>query len=72
MRDKPKEEFIDAGDAESEQYQAGEEVTEEFAEAQRLAVTRVERSRFRQNKPLARDACSVQAPRLPDGQVLLR
>jgi hypothetical protein len=37
MRDKPREEFIDAGDAESEQYQAGEEVTEEFAEAQRLA-----------------------------------
>ena len=37
MTDKTREEFIDAGDAESEQYQAGEEVTEEFAEAQRLA-----------------------------------
>lgn len=38
MTDKTREEFIDAGDAESEQYQAGEEVTEEFAEAQRLAA----------------------------------
>lgn len=37
MTDKTREEFIDAGDAESEQYQAGEEVTQEFAEAQRLA-----------------------------------
>ena len=37
MTNKAREEFIDAGDAESEQYQAGEEVTEEFAEAQRLA-----------------------------------
>jgi hypothetical protein len=37
MTNKVREEFIDAGDAESEQYQAGEEVTEEFAEAQRLA-----------------------------------
>lgn len=37
MTHKTREEFIDAGDAESEQYQAGEEVTEEFAEAQRLA-----------------------------------
>jgi len=37
MTDKTREEFIDAGDAETEQYQAGEEVTEEFAEAQRLA-----------------------------------
>jgi hypothetical protein len=37
MMNKAREEFIDAGDAESEQYQAGEEVTEEFAEAQRLA-----------------------------------
>jgi hypothetical protein len=38
MPDKSREEFIDAGDAETEQYQAGEEVTEEFAEAQRLAA----------------------------------
>jgi hypothetical protein len=37
MTDKVKEEFIDAGDAESEQYEAGEEVREEFSEAQRLA-----------------------------------
>jgi hypothetical protein len=37
MTNKARDEFIDAGDAESEQYQAGEEVTEEFAEAQRLA-----------------------------------
>jgi len=37
MTDKTREEFIDAGDAESEEYQADEEVTEEFAEAQRLA-----------------------------------
>ena len=36
MTDKTKEEFIDAGDAESEQYQVDEEVAEEFAEAQRL------------------------------------
>ena len=38
MTDKSREEFIDAGNAESEQYQADEEVTEEFAEAQRLAA----------------------------------
>jgi hypothetical protein len=37
MMNKAREEFIDAGNAESEEYQAGEEVTEEFAEAQRLA-----------------------------------
>jgi len=37
MSDKGKEEFIDAGDAESLQYEAGEEVREEFSEAQRLA-----------------------------------
>ena len=37
MTVKTKEEFIDAGDAETEQYQPDEEVTEEFAEAQRLA-----------------------------------
>jgi hypothetical protein len=37
MTNKVREEFIDAGNAESEVYQAGEEVTEEFAEAQRLA-----------------------------------
>lgn len=37
MTDKTREEFIDAGDAESDEYQADEEVTEEFAEAQRLA-----------------------------------
>ncbi|HXU37199.1 MAG TPA: DUF6335 family protein [Blastocatellia bacterium] len=37
MTNKTKEEFIDAGDAETEEYQPDEEVTEEFAEAQRLA-----------------------------------
>jgi len=37
MTNKAKEEFIDAGDAETEQFQPDEEVTEEFAEAQRLA-----------------------------------
>lgn len=37
MTNKTKEEFIDAGNAETEQYQPDEEVTEEFAEAQRLA-----------------------------------
>ena len=37
MTNKMKEEFIDAGDAETEEYQPDEEVTEEFAEAQRLA-----------------------------------
>jgi hypothetical protein len=37
MTNKTKEEFIDAGDAETEQYQPDEEVTEQFAEAQRLA-----------------------------------
>src|SRR5713226_437901 len=37
MADKAKEEFIDAGDAESEQYEAGEEVQQEFSEVQRLA-----------------------------------
>jgi hypothetical protein len=37
MTNKTKEEFIDAGDAETEQFQPDEEVTEEFAEAQRLA-----------------------------------
>lgn len=36
MTGKGKEEFIDAGDAESEQYQAGDEVTQEFADASRL------------------------------------
>lgn len=36
MADKGKEEFIDAGDAESEQYQAGDEVAQEFADASRL------------------------------------
>ena len=37
MTNKTKEEFIDAGDAETEEYQPDEEVTEEFAEAQRFA-----------------------------------
>lgn len=37
MTNKTKEEFIDAGDAETEQFQPDEEVTEEFAQAQRLA-----------------------------------
>ena len=37
MIDKAKGEFIDAGDAESKQYEAGEEVQLEFEEAQRLA-----------------------------------
>jgi hypothetical protein len=32
-----KDQFIDAGTAESEQYEPGEEVQQEFAEAQRLA-----------------------------------
>jgi hypothetical protein len=36
MAGKGKEEFIDAGDAESEQYQADDEVTQEFADASRL------------------------------------
>lgn len=37
MADKGKEEFIDAGTAETEQYEAAEEVQQEFSEAQRLA-----------------------------------
>jgi len=37
MTNKAKEEFIDAGDAESEQFEADDEVKIEFAEAQRLA-----------------------------------
>jgi hypothetical protein len=37
MTDKAREEFIDAGDAESEQFEADDEVKVEFAEAQRLA-----------------------------------
>jgi hypothetical protein len=37
MADKDKEIFVDAGTAESEQYEPGEEVQQEFAEAQRLA-----------------------------------
>jgi hypothetical protein len=37
MADKDKEKFIDAGTAESEQYEPDEEVQQEFAEAQRLA-----------------------------------
>ena len=36
MADKDKERFIDAGTAESEQYEPDQEVLEEFAEAQRL------------------------------------
>ena len=36
MAGKGKEEFIDAGDAESEQYQADDEVAQEFADASRL------------------------------------
>jgi hypothetical protein len=36
MTNKAKEKFIDAGDAESEQFEADEEVKEEFAEAQKL------------------------------------
>jgi hypothetical protein len=36
MASKEKEEFIDAGDAESEQFQADDEVTREFADASRL------------------------------------
>jgi hypothetical protein len=38
MSDKDKEQFIDAGDAESEQYQPGDEVLQEFVDAQRLAA----------------------------------
>jgi hypothetical protein len=37
MTNKLREEFIDAGDAESMQYEAGEDVQQEFTEAQRLA-----------------------------------
>lgn len=37
MADKDKDQFIDAGTAESEIYQPDEEVVEEFADAQRLA-----------------------------------
>src|SRR5882762_534195 len=37
MADKSKEEFIDVGTAETEQYEADEEVQQEFEEAQRLA-----------------------------------
>lgn len=36
MADKSKAEFIDAGTAETVQYEAGEEVQQEFEEAQRL------------------------------------
>jgi len=35
---KPKDSFIDAGNAESEQFEPDEEVKREFAEAQRLAA----------------------------------
>ena len=38
MSDKDKPQFIDAGDAESEQYQPGDEVLQEFVDAQRLAA----------------------------------
>jgi uncharacterized protein DUF6335 len=37
MGDKAKQQFIDAGTAESEQFQANDEVQQEFADAQRLA-----------------------------------
>ena len=37
MEDKDKGQFIDAGTAESEQYEPDEEVLREFAEAQRLS-----------------------------------
>lgn len=37
MADKTKEEFIDAGTAETEQDEVAEEVQQEFADAQRLA-----------------------------------
>lgn len=37
MADKTKEEFIDAGTAETEQYEATEEVQQEFSDVQRLA-----------------------------------
>jgi len=37
MVDKNKDQFIDAGTAESEQFEPDEEVQQEFAEAQRLA-----------------------------------
>ena len=37
MQNKSKAQFIDAGDAETEQYEADEEVKQEFREAQRLA-----------------------------------
>ena len=38
MSNKDKEQFIDAGDAESEQYQPDDEVLQEFVDAQRLAA----------------------------------
>src|SRR6185295_18312872 len=38
MPDKTKKEFIDAGTAETEQYEAAEEVKQEFSDAQRLAA----------------------------------
>ena len=38
MADKDKDKFIDAGTAESEQYEPDEEVQQEFADAQRLAA----------------------------------
>lgn len=37
MQNKSKAQFIDAGNAETEQYEADEEVKQEFQEAQRLA-----------------------------------
>jgi hypothetical protein len=37
MENQAKEQFIDAGTAESKQYQADDEVLQEFADAQRLA-----------------------------------
>jgi uncharacterized protein DUF6335 len=37
MADNKKDEYIDAGTAESEQFEADEEVQQEFAEAQRLS-----------------------------------
>lgn len=38
MPEKNNQQFIDAGTAESEQYEADEEVQQEFADAQRLAA----------------------------------
>jgi Family of unknown function (DUF6335) len=49
MADKDKEQFIDAGTAESEQYEPDEEVLQEFAEAQRLGSSEVLKHELREH-----------------------